>query len=317
MSTEKKVPVSSFDEGIHVMKQHIEIPEEYAPYGYALLSQETTGLVVTVKDGKPCFGELRPYGKSVNPEQAGTRGKDYKPNDLPHGFPDGEILAVCVRPVAYGQVADTLAFSTPSAEVPQLQWALDPKESPWRTCLTDFEFTPWTSTSYGSLLWRSTDFGPSIMVNLLMSMRRVLDWVVYARNPKIVDSAEQALGRKLTPPEYWLVLTCLDTLSGNFMVGPTDPYSIDLVHASIPNFLAGKPFDLDGGLTFRERAAYNRAYIHAVFGHRYSDVLGNTDWEHRFQTFEEAWEAIQRAAAQPIKTEAAADGTDLLASQSR
>lgn len=250
---ETKHDVSSFDEGINRL---IKFAATRTGHSYALLSKTDEGkLKVTEKSSKPCYGELRPYGKYVNPKQKNTRGKDVKPNDLPHGFPEGEILALSVA------MHQPVAKKTLESELWDVFWS---KElSPWREALGSHQIVLSDDADKNPAhLWTDANFAPTTAISSLMVARNI--------NEYSVDRFD--ILKKLAPnsnPSFLIAATLCSSFYGTWSFGNQTDYELSFTDASLSRFVNGKPFDLDEGLTLRERAAYNRPNIQYLFGFGY------------------------------------------------
>lgn len=243
--------VDSLDEGYAVLSEFVSANSGHS---YGLLSLNNDELLVTTKTDKPCYGELRPYKKFVNPLQKDTRGMDTKPSDLPHGFPDGEILALAVA--KYDNW-----FTYPDANYKKIDAFLRSSESPYRKvwALPGFEYVTQDDVMKG-YIWKETDFHPTPVIQALMALRHIQNSAnVFSKLPDSIPEQSR----------IWLSLVGMVMEWGphtnKYQFMNIDPYTFNWQASNLSRFFSGQPYDLDG-LTFRHRAAYNRPNIHFTFG---------------------------------------------------
>lgn len=294
---EKKTTVSTLDEGYKLIEDFVRrFPD--GGYNYAILSQENETITVTEKTSKPCYGELRPYKSEIvsNIRSQIERAKDYHPGDLPHKFPVGEIHAIGVP------------FSGSGRLSAGYQLFLDPENSPWRAALVGAEVIKNPVGVPLGLIQRNTDIGPSLLINMLMVLRYWTD---------LKGSKFDAL-RKLRPDQNPNI-ALLATLLGGYVTGSglnvthAYAYSLKTNHMSVPAFVHGQPYDIDGGAVLRFRAAYNRPWINDCFGHGHKNSLtaGLTFSEAEMGKF---LDIIEQDAEQAIPAEMSGTGVDIIAS---
>lgn len=263
MSTEIQKTVDSVEEGMDRLRS---FARETQGMFYALLSEEPDGsLLMTYKRNKPCYGELRPYGLDVNPLQAETRGKDNKPGDLPDGFPKGNILGVAVP-------WSVKAFDYSGIE--KLTRAVaSPDISPWRTVLKpDVCEILWgfagNDDCLSGFVWHNLkSVQPSTVISFLMGTRSIgsISLTSSMLEEKGVTGPEDVLPFLSWFLAYWTYGTQKGTFTPNLPQG----YELALAGADMSRFLNGQPFDLDGGLSWYDRAAYNRPNISNAFGFKH------------------------------------------------
>lgn len=254
MAYESKTTVSTAEEGYAVLETFLK---DRLGYNYAFLTREDDGsFLVTEKRNMPCYGEMRPYKKLVNPLQASTRGTDKKPGDLPYNFPKGEVLGFSVAKY-HSETPDIVEIFT-----------TDPL-SPWRafTQHPDLSVQRDGSGNIAGYVFKSGDIPPSVVVNYLMSMRNLHTPNKHglprlqAMGLSDIDAAVVSLFFST----HWQ-----DPTKATFQT-PVSNYELRVPKFNIPRFVNGMPYDLDGGLTFKDRAAYNRPNIDMLFGHRVDD----------------------------------------------
>lgn len=249
---ETRTVVKTAEEGFDSLAAFLQQPAAGWGYRYGLLSRDADIVTVTLKTSKPCFGELRPYKTEITSTAASQveRKKDYHPGDLPDKFPTGEILGLAVPVLGSDQASAGFGVF------------LDKDFSPWRSALKDAEVVKLPENKHG-LLFRETDLPPTVLVSLLMNARswssqlntRFLEFQKH--KPDAVPSAH-LLGALL--------------IQGEYIVNPY--YQLKASGMSISSFVNCSPYDLDGGETIRNRAAYNRPWIHDLFGQGHKNKLG-------------------------------------------
>lgn len=267
MTTEIQKTVNSVEEGMDRLRS---FARETQGMFYALLSEESDGsLLMTYKLNKPCYGELRPYGSGVNPLQAETRGKDHKPSDLPNGFPEGKILGVAVP-------WSLKAFQYPGIEN-LTRAVVSPDISPWRTVLKPdvcevLRGFAGDDDCLSGFVWHNLkSVQPSTVISFLMGTRSI----------NLTSASSSMLKQKgITGPEdvlpflpWFLSYWNYGTLKGTFSPNLPQVYDLALAGADMSRFLNGQPFDLDGGLSWYDRAAYNRPNISYAFGFKHDAWL--------------------------------------------
>ena len=294
---EKKTNVNTLEEAYKLVEDFIRrFP--MGGYNYAIVSQQDGIITVTEKTGKPCYGELRPYKAEIssNLRSQIERAKDYHPGDLPHKFPVGEIVAIGVP------------FSGTGRLSAGYQLFLDSEKSPWRSALVGSQIVKTPEGMPLGILQTNTDVSPSTFVNLLMVLRYWTD-----QKGQRFDTL-----RKLRPDVHPNVILLTTLLGGyaqgaNYNVVDGYAYSLKMVHMSVPAFVHGQPYDIDGGGVFRFRAAYNRPWINDVFGHGHKNSIpwGKTYTE---STVGELLDLIASDAEQAIPADMSGVGVDIIAS---
>lgn len=216
---------------------------------FSLAMSEDDKIIIHQRQNQPCYGEMRTYGKgSVPPE----REKDHKPGDLHSPFPKGtpEGIGVPIRTIFSGDIAVHNEF---------MEWLFS-KESPWATGIDQIEFTKNKEGRNIGIVQTDTNFDPTVFVNLLKSVRGY-----YNRGTKW-DEVKKKFGLnnfqafllnftninydKLDAPTYLLTPGCL--------------YGI----LDLERFKNKSPYDRSGGLTFKQRSAYNRPEVEYIFSQK-------------------------------------------------
>jgi hypothetical protein len=254
-------PVDTIEQGHEYLRAFLR---ENHGSAYALLSEFDGNLSVRFKIKKPCYGELRPYGSDarevIHPDQIDTRGQDPKPGDLPGFFPKGHILAVAV-------CEHDKSYMGPTA-VELRDWMFNKERSPWRSLFNHdmevverFAGAPEGANTESGYLFKDTKFPPTLFVQFFMLLARMGQ---YSRNLEffpVNDPLRPLAAMCMTKAGY-------GTNQGKLqLTGGPDPYCVSLQQANLSRFLNGQPYDLDGGLTMYDGAAYNRPNIHFTFGH--------------------------------------------------
>lgn len=294
--TEKKTKVQDIAEGLSLLDASVKTGG--GQYAYAILSRDATGLTVTEKANKPCYGELRPYKTEITvtddtPYSQIERKKDYHPGDLPHKFPTGEILGVSIK--AIGSARSSAGFKL----------MFDRKESPWSAGLQSLTVLG-PGEGYGYLI-QEPDFGPSSLISLLMT----------ARNWEANKAKKFEWFAKLHNNPRVALLATLLTWSWNpatAVVGDTNPYALKAQGMNVASFVQQKPFDIDGGATWRERAAYNRPWIHRLFGHGFTNKIPfGLDVGSSEEKALALLVTLDTDGAGPVPTEMSGAGVDIIA----
>lgn len=317
--SEKVYHVDDIDLGVAALIAHAQ---KHASNTYALLSTDNKGvLTVTEKDQKPCYGELRPYLSKVNPKQADTRGKDSHPGDLPHGFPDGEILAVSAA------FKGPISKDTFNHEL--TQFLLDKDTSPWVRNFPEYKVVvndePWSmapgtfSEKTHAHLWTDTSFGPTIAVSMLMTLRNINTVQIAAYDffkktfPKASKAALATMAFCASDGTWY---TTKEWGKGPITFNWSSwYYNLALHEVSLANVWAGKPFDLDGGVTWRERGAYNRPWIHNLFGHGYASACLKSTKTEKEEALADLVSNIEKDIAAVLPAKASAKDVNLLAAK--
>lgn len=120
---------------------------------WGVILDKPNGLERFFATSRPCFGEMRAYGKES------TRPSDSKPSDLPRPLPPGVrrlAAGVCVPRMAKGQVE------------PYINWMLT--EGPFRALGKDYEIVSNTKSVTG-VLFKDTDVDPTMLISFAMCMR--------------------------------------------------------------------------------------------------------------------------------------------------
>lgn len=221
--------------------------------------------VITDKDGvlefhertnQPCYGEMRPYGRThkdlLPVHQRGVN----KPGDLHDPFPDGTPVLIAVPFFA--------SMTSDEDHNRILNMVLDPGLSPWRGVLLDFDTVKSGNRIIGIVI-KNTEIDPTLMVNMFMTLRYMASY-----EPQVINRLNA-----FPDVDPYVILSSIIFVGKGYSSNPNQPklsvqtswgYVIapDLDFAS---FFAGRadPAISDGG-TFRLRYAYNRPDLHNVFG---------------------------------------------------
>lgn len=225
----------SLYEGIDHLHNFVVNPDLKSGYNYAMLfdlGDDVYNIVERVK--MPCWGAVREYG-------TGTRPDDYWPEDLQedrHKFPEeGKPVAISFRFHAINflvekDVEDWNRFI--------VEFAFHETESPWASILNGVEVVFDKDVATG-VLFTDTKIDPTAMVSLMRlcgstyamdSIRKWARWVDEGVHPKVAFLSMKSSFVRIDPDLYF----------------------------------SGTPMDRCDGLTFYERASYNRPRVEYVFG---------------------------------------------------
>ena len=217
---------------------------------FSLAMSKDDKITVYERQNQPCYGEMRTYGKdSVPPE----RKKDYKPNDLHSPFPKGtpEGVGVPIRTLFSGDTAVHNEF---------MEWLFS-KESPWATGIDQIEFTKNKDGKNIGIVQTDTNFDPTVFVNLLKSVRGY-----YNRGSKWSE-AKKKFG--LNNFQAFL-LSFSNTANYDKLDVQTSLLIPGCFYGALDleRFRNKNPYDRSGGLTFKQRSAYNRPEIEYIFSEK-------------------------------------------------
>src|SRR5690606_21187507 len=127
--TEKTV--DSLEAGLNVLRQFVLANENRLIFN--LLVQRDDTIVHVNYSSQPCYGELRPYGKT-HPEMLPEHQRGVsKPGDLHSPFPEGTPIAVAVP---FFNKVNGVTIEEYNRII---NLVLDPGLSPWRDALKDLE----------------------------------------------------------------------------------------------------------------------------------------------------------------------------------
>lgn len=217
---------------------------------FSLAMSKDDKITVYERQNQPCYGEMRTYGKgSVPPE----REKDYKPGDLHSPFPKGTPEGVGV-PIRTSFSADTAIHNE------FMEWLFS-KESPWATGIDQIEFTKNKSGKNIGIVQTDTNFDPTVFVNLLKSVRGY-----YNRGSKWSEAK-----KKFGLNNFQAFLLSFSNIANydklnvpTFLLTPGCFYGV----LDLERFRNKNPYDKSGGLTFKQRSAYNRPEIEYIFSEK-------------------------------------------------
>ena len=216
---------------------------------FSLAMSENDKITIHKRENQPCYGEMRTYGKgSVPPE----REKDYKPGDLHSPFPKG-------TPEGIGVPIRTLFSADTAIHNEFMEWLFS-KESPWATGIDQIEFTKNKDGKNIGIVQTDTNFDPTVFVNLLKSVRGY-----YMRGSKWSEAKKkfglnnfQAFLLSFTRTNYDKLDVQTSLLSPGCFFGVLD----------LERFKNKNPYDRSGGLTFKQRSAYNRPEVEYIFSEK-------------------------------------------------
>lgn len=239
---------SSYEEGINHLYEFTT--RNRTRYNYAFLFEEEDGsLRLYERVGMPCWGATREYG-------CGTRPDDDWPSDLRearHKFPiTGKPIAISFQfHIGYYDINDEhektwSEFTT--------KFSFNSEISPWRKCLKDSELTIHNDKIVGVVI-KDTNFDPTIMISLMRNCGHV-DRNIHAKWTKAMENNNN----------YHPALQYLKCRTSFDMYGFSPKVSVN-------RFVNGDPVDLSDGITFYERASYNRPNIDYIFSKDCDDAV--------------------------------------------
>jgi hypothetical protein len=203
------------------------------------MRNEDDSITVYKRENQPCMGELRTYGEgSVPPERA----KDRRPGDLRAPFPKGtpEAVGVPIKCTYSSNIANHNQY---------FEYVFGP-ESPWRKGLKGIEFTDDKQGRHIGIVSTDTDFDPTVFVSCLKFAR-----FVYGNKGDLFDKYLK------DGMDKFLAFIVSSTVSGSMFHGVGGLYT----PLNLKMMKNGEPKELSGGLTFRQRSAYNRPQIETLF----------------------------------------------------
>lgn len=204
-------------------------------------------------NNRPCYGEMRAYGKDS------TRPQDHKPGDLPRPIPPGIREAVGCY----------FGSTSPSAENHNrlIRYVLSDK-SPWRRGLDQRGIhLTWDGDEthhIKGVVLTETEVDPTVMVSLFMVLRsaRYSNWgdSVANRFCTFVDEHKMSEAAALAAC-FWVNIS----LTSKTFV-PSFGFSYFLANKLDPKkFATGEPLSLSNGRTWRDGEDYNRPEIQDLF----------------------------------------------------
>lgn len=232
----------------------------------ALRNPETEELTFHKMTDRPCYGEMRMYGKDS------TRPYDDKPSDLTKPFrKDSGIREAC------GVYFTYIPYMTAQqrTSVPEIVKFLFSEESPWRRGLPEqehIEFTLSKGDEYPiGVVFRDTEYDPTVAVSLFIMMRSISNFT-----PSFQEYRKRFPDLSLSEVMF-LALYCPiynNKLPGSFGYSYTMPPKIDL-----RRWKHGTVQELSEGKTWRDGYDYNRPDMAKLFQPESRDMnLPTTLW---------------------------------------
>lgn len=221
---------------------------------FSLAMSEDDKIIIHQRQNQPCYGEMRTYGKgSVPPE----REKDHKPGDLHSPFPKGTPEGIGV-PIRTSFSADTVIHNE------FMEWLFS-KESPWATGIDQIEFTKNKEGRNIGIVQIDTNFDPTVFVNLLKSVMSY-----YLRGSRWSE-AKKKFGLN-NFQAFLLSFTNVSFTNGSYdkldvqtsLLTPGCFFGV----LDLERFKNKNPYDRSGGLTFKQRSAYNRPEVEYIFSQK-------------------------------------------------
>lgn len=176
---------------------------------------------------RPCYGEMRPYGKDS------SRPEDRKPGDLRQEFPNkGEPIACCVAFMPGRMNAIKDFFNT---------------ENLWKDSLKPGEFEFYEDEGVTGVMYFYSDVDPTILVNSWLTFKRLISGR-HEEYSKLIKSHSD-------PRAVTLAMA-------NFPNAHSQYYLSNMV--DLERVRKIKPHDLSGGL-WNKRTAYNRPEVSDLY----------------------------------------------------
>lgn len=250
--TEKNIP--DLDTGLNMMRGFVLNNQNRLIFN--LIVQRGDDFIYVDYSSQPCYGELRPYGKTHPDMQPEHQRSVSKPGDLHSPFPDGTPVAVAVPFFNKVEGVNTEDYNR------ILNLVLDPGLSPWREALHDFEVLKNAEGRIAGIIIKDTNIDSTVMVNMFMVLRGG-SWGHFYKTLT-------TLLKKFPDEDPYLLLAAATQFgptweSKNWAVNASFAYYLSPA-LNVKNFLSGRFNEKITGGTFRDRFAYNRPDLHNVFG---------------------------------------------------
>lgn len=244
-------------ENLELATEHlVKFVQEKSGMAYAFVTDHEGVLTVHERWSQPCYGEMRPYGKT-HPDLLPEHQREVrKPGDLNTPFPDkGNPIMAILRMY---QSASSWNKTALAGLNDFLKLYIDEERSPWRQATKDAEIIRDAKDIPIGILFPRTDFMPTLLIEGWMFLRSRMSeknfafWHDLREKYPDVDPAKLLL--------FWYGVYTWD---GELYSHNWGGYYLGM-KLELDRFLNGQPI-IDGPTLF-ERGAYNRPKLHDVFG---------------------------------------------------
>ena len=258
------------EEAVYVEKMHDfnKKPGHHISFSYVVRDPDKGTLTFVELPNRPCYGELRAYGKES------TRPGDYKPGDLPRPM---NVAGKGIREAVSVYLGRTSMDKDNHNKFIEHVWS---DRSPWKRGIGDHEFT-YDNDGFivGSVMW-GTDVDPTVMVSMFMFLRkcRVNSYAAVAPADLWLKLQED-LGCDENTAIILTNWTSIQKVGDELKFIPHFQYAYYLpVRLDIKGFLNGESRDVSDNITWRDGGDYNRPALQDVFMSEDKSAPVTTTW---------------------------------------